>query len=58
MRFLPKLRGLDLNEHEQEFDAIRQQLAELDDDAINEAFATAADAGKGYFQWRGINWEL
>jgi predicted nuclease with TOPRIM domain len=58
MRFLPKLRGLDLNEHEQEFDAIRLQLADLKDEAIMQAFDTAADRDKGYFQWRGIDWEL
>jgi predicted nuclease with TOPRIM domain len=58
MRFLPKLRGLDLNEHEQEFDAIRLQLADLKDEAVLQAFDTAADRDKGYFQWRGIDWEL
>ena len=58
MRFLPKLRGLDLNEYDQEFDAIRLQLADLKDEAVLQAFDTAADRDKGYFQWRGIDWEL
>lgn len=58
MRFLPKLRGLDLNEYDQEFDAIRLLLADLKDEAVLQAFDTAANREKGYFQWRGIDWEL
>ena len=58
MRFLPKLRGLDLNEYDQEFDAIRLQLADLKDEAVLQAFDSAADRDKGYFQWRGIDWEI
>ena len=58
MRFLPKLRGLDLNEHNQEFEDIRLHLAELEDDAILQAFEAAADPERGYFQWRGIDWEI
>jgi hypothetical protein len=56
MRFLPKLRGLDLNEYEQEINSIRLQLAELEDEAVIRAFDAAADRDKGYFQWRGIDW--
>ena len=57
MRFLPKLRGLDLNEYEQEINSIRLQLAELEDEAVIRAFDAAADRDKGYFQWRGIDWD-
>ncbi len=57
MRFLPKLRGLDINENEQEINSIRLQLAELEDEAVMRAFDTAADREKGYFQWRGIDWD-
>jgi predicted nucleic acid-binding Zn-ribbon protein len=57
MRFLPKLRGLDLNEYEQEISSIRLQLAELEDEAVIRAFDAAADRDKGYFQWRGIDWD-
>jgi predicted nucleic acid-binding Zn-ribbon protein len=57
MRFLPKLRGLDINENEREINSIRLQLAELEDEAVMRAFDTAADRDKGYFQWRGIDWD-
>lgn len=56
MRFLPKLRGLDLTENRQELDMIRRHIAALNDQDVMDAFNSAADPEKSYFQWRGINW--
>ena len=56
MRFLPKLRGVDLNEGQSTLASIQSKLVELGDDAVLDAFNLANDKSKGYFQWRGIDW--
>jgi len=57
MRFLPKLRGVDLQEHAPALSKVKALLSTLDDDVIIKAFDNAADINRGYFQWRGINWD-
>ena len=56
MRFLPKLRGLDLHEHQSVISQLRPLIAELNDEAVRKAFDKASDLKNGYFQWRGIDW--
>ena len=56
MRFLPKLRGVDLNEHQSILANIQSKLVELGNDAVLDAFNLANDKSRGYFQWRGIDW--
>lgn len=56
MRFLPKLRGVDLQEHAAELSKVKALLQTLEDDVILRAFDDATDANRGYFQWRGIDW--
>ena len=56
MRIMPKLRGLDLNEHADVFNRLRSQLAEINDEALTEAFQRAQNSTMGFFDWRGIQW--
>lgn len=58
MRFLPKLRGIDIREHQQTLSRIASQISELNDEAVRKAFDNASDEKNGYFQWRGIDWNL
>jgi predicted nucleic acid-binding Zn-ribbon protein len=56
MRVMPKLRGIDLNEHGDVFSALGQTLRKIDDPALQQAFDKASQSTQGYFDWRGINW--
>ncbi len=56
MRFLPKLRGIDLRENRDHLEQINSLLGELNDSAVQTAFRTARDESRGYFHWRGIDW--
>ena len=56
MRVMPKLRGLDLNEHGEVFSTLGQTLRKIDDPALQQAFDKASQSTQGYFDWRGINW--
>ena len=56
MRFLPKLRGIDLRENRETLDRVGAMLGELNDSAVQKAFKHARDENRGYFHWRGIDW--
>ncbi len=56
MRVMPKLRGLDLNEHGEVFNSLGQTLRKINDPALQQAFDKANQSTQGYFDWRGINW--
>ena len=56
MRFMPKLRGIDLRENREYLSRLQSQLGELNDEAIRDAFIKASDEKNGYFLWRGIDW--
>ena len=57
MRFLPKLRGLDLRENKETLSRVAMQISELNDEAVRSAFDKASEDSNGYFQWRGIDWK-
>ena len=57
MRYLPKLRGLDLQEHQGGISELRTLIAQLEDEAVRKAFDKASDLKNGYFMWRGIDWQ-
>jgi predicted nucleic acid-binding Zn-ribbon protein len=58
LRFLPKLRGIDLNEQGPTLSRLRAHLATLNDEAVLKGFDAANDKSNGYFQWKGIDWSL
>ena len=58
MRVMPKLRGMDVNEHAEVFNRLKVQLDQIDDIALTKAFDEAKSSTMGFFNWRGINWEL
>lgn len=58
MRVMPKLRGTDVNEHAEVFNRLKMQLDQIDDTALTKAFDDAKNSSMGFFNWRGINWEL
>ena len=58
MRVMPKLRGVDVNEHATVFNRLKGQLDLIDDVALTAAFDDAKNSSMGFFNWRGINWEI
>ena len=58
MRVMPKLRGVDVNEHAAVFNRLKVQLDLINDLALTAAFDDAKNSSMGFFNWRGINWEL
>ena len=58
MRVMPKLRGIDLTEYGEVFNNLGQLLQQVKDPALQQAFDQARDSTQGFFDWRGINWEL
>ena len=56
MRIMPKLKGLDLNEFAKVFTKLNNQIKQIDDVPLTEAFEKARDNPMGFFDWRGINW--
>ena len=56
MRVMPKLRGLDLGEYADVFNLLGNQLSDINDDNLIEAFRKAQNSTMGFFDWRGINW--
>jgi len=56
MRVMPKLRGLDLNEHGEVFSGLGKTLRQIDDPPLQQAFDKASQSTQGYFDWRGIDW--
>ena len=56
MRVMPKLKGLDLGEHEEIFNRLSNQISNVGDDVLTEAFQKAQSNSMGFFDWRGINW--
>jgi predicted nucleic acid-binding Zn-ribbon protein len=56
MRVMPKLKGLDLGEHEEIFNRLSNQISNVGDDVLTEAFQKARNNSMGFFDWRGINW--
>ena len=56
MRVMPKLKGLDLNEFANVFKKLNDQIKQIDDEALTEAFENARNNPMGFFDWRGINW--
>jgi hypothetical protein len=58
MRVMPKLRGTDVNEHAAVFNRLKVQLDQINDAALTAAFDDAKNSSMGFFNWRGINWEI
>jgi len=58
MRVMPKLRGVDVNEHAAVFNRLKVQLDQINDVALTAAFDDAKNSSMGFFNWRGINWEI
>ena len=58
MRVMPKLRGTDVNEHAEVFNRLKVQLDQINDTALTTAFDDAKKSSMGFFNWRGINWEI
>jgi len=56
MRVMPKLKGLDLGENEEIFNRLSNQISNVGDDVLSEAFQKAQNNSMGFFDWRGINW--
>lgn len=56
MRVMPKLRGLDLGEYADVFNRLGNQLSDINDDNLTEAFRKAQNSAMGFFDWRGIRW--
>lgn len=56
MRIMPKLRGLDLNEHSDLFKQMTPIVERLGDVALSKAFIEANSRKQGYFHWTGIDW--
>lgn len=59
MRFLPRLNGLDLEEHKGMLGSVEDSVNKLEDQAVKDAFEKAMDQRKwgSVFQWPGINWD-
>lgn len=57
MRVMPKLRGLDLDQHRAELDQIAGHIQQLNDPAMLHAFGSAMNNKQGFFRWQGINWD-
>lgn len=58
MRVMPKLRGVDVNEYATVFNRLKVQLDQINDVALTAAFDDAKNSSMGFFNWRGINWEI
>lgn len=58
MRIMPKLRGVDVSEHSEVFNRLDSLVANLNDPALNKAFDDARKSSLGFFNWRGINWDI
>lgn len=59
MRIMPKLYGVDLTLHQNTFEQVRRNLAEVGDPLLNQAFDNASnrDLNKsGFFHWTGFDW--
>jgi hypothetical protein len=57
MRIMPKLRGLDLDQHRAELGQIAGHIQNLNDPAMSRAFEGAMNNKQGFFRWQGINWD-
>ena len=57
MRVMPKLRGVDLNEHAEVFNRLQALIQRVDDHVLLTAFDEAKNSSMGFFNWRGINWD-
>jgi 5-methylcytosine-specific restriction endonuclease McrBC GTP-binding regulatory subunit McrB len=57
MRVMPKLRGVDLVEHGDVFNALGQLIQQVNDRPLRDAFDRARQSTQGFFDWRGISWE-
>ncbi|MFD1807553.1 chromosome segregation ATPase-like protein [Gemmobacter lanyuensis] len=57
MRLLPKLRGVDVEDRNQQFDELKRKAADFGDDALADAIQASVDAatngGTGQFVWKG-----
>ncbi len=56
MRIMPKLRGLDVNEHSIVFNELSGVVNNLNDPALNRAFDQGKNNAMGWFDWKGIDW--
>jgi hypothetical protein len=56
MRVMPKLRGLDLDQHKADLGQIAGHIQSLDP-AISRAFGSAMNNKQGFFRWQGIDWD-
>lgn len=55
MRIMPKLRGLDLDQHRDSLNQMRRHIDGMDP-ALSAAFSSAIGANQGFFAWRGVDW--
>lgn len=56
MRVMPKLRGVDTEEHAEVISQLNALIQNLGDDALSTAFHQATGSGRGWFDWKGIDW--
>jgi hypothetical protein len=56
MRVMPKLRGLDLDQHKDQLSQIAGHIRGLDA-AVSRAFDSAMNNKQGFFRWQGIDWD-
>lgn len=59
MRIMPKLYGVDLARHQDTFEHVRSNLAQVGDPLLLRAFDNAADRNQnksGFFHWTGFDW--
>lgn len=56
MRVMPKLRGVDTEEHAEVIAQLNGLIQNLGDDALSNAFNQATGSGRGWFDWKGIDW--
>lgn len=57
MRLLPKLRGVEVEDRNQQFDQLRRKASEFGDEKLSEAIGQsveAAGASTGQFVWKGV----
>lgn len=55
MRVMPKLRGLDLDQHKAELQGVGSAIRDLDP-ALSNAYESAMNTKQGFFRWQGIDW--
>lgn len=58
MRIMPKLRGVGLNDYSEVFDELEKRIAPIQDRALTAAFQEARNPKRGFFDWRGIDWDM